>query len=369
MEFKRGFLPNEDPPSKLPEDYSDLERFSSQLNKLIINNRLREEVTNFSFPDFEKENDRMILERILTIMTFLTHAYVWQNEPSPVLPKQIAKPLVQVANKLCRKPVLTYASYALFNWERLDKNADISLNNVRILQNFLGGQDEDWFIMIHVVIEYQAGPAISALEAWLNNNAQATYLQDILRTVYSCLCSMNATLKRMPEKCDPYIYYRRVRPYLFGWKNNPSLKDGLIYEGVWNEPQFFRGETGAQSTIIPCLDAFFGIEHEDDPLKTYLLEMRDYMPVEHKNFLEKLEKKGSIRGLVISSNDKNIQELYNACIKEIEEFRTTHLNFASEYIFNQNQTYSNPTKIGTGGTPFMDYLKKHRDETLKALIT
>jgi indoleamine 2,3-dioxygenase len=45
-----------------------------------------------------------------------------------------------------------------------------------------------------------------------------------------------ATLGRMPERCDPYIYYRRVRPYIHGWKGNPALPEGLIYEGKgWYE--------------------------------------------------------------------------------------------------------------------------------------
>ena len=65
-------------------------------------------------------------------------------------------------------------------------------------------------------------------------------------------------MNRMPEKCDPFIYYNRVRPYIFGWKNNPATPQGVIYEEVdeYNgKPQLFRGETGAQSSIVPALDA------------------------------------------------------------------------------------------------------------------
>jgi len=46
------------------------------------------------------------------------------------------------------------------------------------------------------------------------------------------------------------IYFHRVRPYIYGWKNNPSLPNGLIYEGVLEyggQGQILRGETGAQS--------------------------------------------------------------------------------------------------------------------------
>jgi indoleamine 2,3-dioxygenase len=45
----------------------------------------------------------------------------------------------------------------------------------------------------------------------------------------------------MPEKCDPYIYYHRVRPFIFGTKDNPDLKKGLIYENQYNnKPQFLE---------------------------------------------------------------------------------------------------------------------------------
>ena len=31
---------------------------------------------------------------------------------------------------------------------------------------------------------------------------------------------VNLIFSRMPEKCDPYIYYHRVRPFIFGTKDN-----------------------------------------------------------------------------------------------------------------------------------------------------
>jgi hypothetical protein len=38
--------------------------------------------------------------------------------------------------------------------------------------------------------------------------------------------------------------------------------------------------------------------------------------------------------------------------------------YVASYIFRQAQTdANNPHAVGTGGTPFMPYLKKHRDET------
>ncbi|MEQ3648777.1 hypothetical protein [Hyphomonas sp.] len=36
----------------------------------------------------------------------------------------------------------------------------------------------------------------------------------------------------MPDPCDPYGYFHRVRPWIQGWKDNPALGDGLVYDGV-----------------------------------------------------------------------------------------------------------------------------------------
>jgi indoleamine 2,3-dioxygenase len=56
--------------------------------------------------------------------------------------------------------------------------------------------------------------------------------------------------------------------------------------------------------------------------------------------------------------------LYNDCVELVERFRSLHLEYAATYIFCQAQRNAkNPHAVGTGGTPFMQYLKKHRDET------
>ena len=59
--------------------------------------------------------------------------------------------------------MLSYASYALHNWRRLDPQKPIELGNVVLLQNFLGGLDEEWFVLIHIDIEAKAGPGLVGL--------------------------------------------------------------------------------------------------------------------------------------------------------------------------------------------------------------
>jgi len=80
---------------------------------------------------------------------------------------------------------------------------------------------------------------------------------------------------------------------IFGWAGNPALPDGVFYEGVakWEgHGQKFRGETGAQSAIIPSLDAALGVRFlGDEEFAEHLLQLRDYMPPKHRAFVERLE--------------------------------------------------------------------------------
>jgi indoleamine 2,3-dioxygenase len=107
-----------------------------------------------------------------------------------------------------------------------------------------------------------------------------------------------------------------------------------------------------------------GIGHKEDLLNAYLSEMRKYRPPAHREFLSSLEARGSVRPFVRYVNDASLTGLYNDCVELVERFRSLHLEYAATYIFRQAQRDAkNPHAVGTGGTPFMQYLKKHRDET------
>ena len=201
-----------------------------------------------------------------------------------------------------------------------------------------------------------------------------------LRGLVTAQTAMRDSLLRMTERCDPYMYYNRVRPYIHGWKNSPSLPNGLVYEGVetyGGQPQQFRGETGAQSSIVPCLDAGLGIVHTPDPLTVYLQEMRDYMPPRHRAFLQALEhgtddlSRSLLSGYVRDRKFRvpKLWTAYCACVDLLAQFREIHVGYADSYIHRQHQAHeSNPTAVGTGGTPFMTYLQKHLDETKQAIV-
>jgi indoleamine 2,3-dioxygenase len=371
------FLPQEQPLETLPAPFQAWENIAKGLAKFLLYDQFQKMILQLPpFPSSLLENEQQD-ERAMQILSYLGHAYVWINKNTPQrLPAILAQPWVELANKVGRLPVLSYASYALHNWKKLDHARPIELGNIALIQNFLSGVDEEWFILVHVDIEAKAIPivqsCIAAIAAVAENNSEVLHSElHIIATALEKIC---ATLDRMPEHCDPYIYYHRVRPYIHGWKNHPALPNGLIYDGVsqyQQQPQQFRGETGAQSSIIPTLDGLFGITHANDQLGAYLLEMRNYMPPAHRQLLEYVEQHSQIREFVKKNHATmpSLRELYNHNVQLIERFRQTHLSYAASYIQKQHQlSAGNPNAVGTGGTPFMQYLKKHHDETTTFLL-
>lgn len=372
VSLERGFLPAQDPLESLPGAFSVWDEVSAALPKLLVSTKTRDTIDRMPLIDAAGLQTEAELERAMVVLSYLGHSYVWFGKsPAERIPPSLAVPWAAVAERLGRPPVLSYASYALHNWRRLVPQEPVALGNIGLLVNFWGGADEEWFVLVHIEIEMQCGEAMQGAAEAVNaaQSQDAAAALSALQKVERSLARAHATLERMPELCDPYIYYHRVRPYIHGWKNHPVLTKGLIYDGVkrfGGAPQQFRGETGAQSSIVPALDAALGVSHQDDPLRPYLIEMQDYMPPQHRAFVRRLEAGPSVRGLVLALKDTNqaLRECYNACITWLEKFRGLHLQYAAQYIHAQAQKSAmNPNAVGTGGTPFIPYLTKHRDET------
>jgi indoleamine 2,3-dioxygenase len=365
-----GYMQNIDPVTSLPAGNEAWDEMGKNLPKYLMGSDFRKRVKElppFNIQTLKTEGE---IRRAMLVLSYIGMAYQWSDtNPAFVIPERLAKPWYEVGKLVGRPPILSYASYSIDNWYRLDKKGPIECGNIALLQCFLGGQDEEWFILIHIDIEKKAGKALKAIEeaqsAVVSNDVEK--LEKALTKMRDGIKAMYDVLARMPEKCDPYVYFHRVRPYIFGWKNNPALPDGVIYEGVdeyQGKGQKFRGETGAQSAIVPALDGVLGIEHERDELRDYLMEMRQYMPPKHVKFIEAVENGPSVRDFVFKQNNNSLKNVFNECVSLVADFRALHLEYAGTYIHAQAQkTPGNPSAVGTGGTPFMIYLRKHRDET------
>ncbi len=229
--------------------------------------------------------------------SFLVQAWVWgEPEPPAHLPANLARPIVALADRLGQAPLLPYSAYVLDNWARIDKagpdrarqhphGAELPRRRGRELVRHGPRGDRG-----------RSRRAARQRRSAGRRRPRARAMPRLARTL---LAEMDlaweriyAVFKRMPERCDPYVYFHRVRPYIHGWANNPALAgDGLVYEGVdkfAGKPQAFRGQTGSQSSIVPAMDALFGVRHSDDPLKHFLDELHQYRPVPHRRFIEDL---------------------------------------------------------------------------------
>ena len=88
---------------------------------------------------------------------------------------------------------------------------------------------------------------------------------------------------------------------------------------------------------------------------------------QHRRFIEDLAAQSRLRDFVGKVGSPGLTAAFNACIEQVARFRTRHLEYAASYINKQAGSIAgNDPDVGTGGTPFMKYLKKHRDESRAA---
>ena len=369
---ERGYLSTyEIDTVSLPDGFDEMLDAAASLSAIVTTGRTRHWLKQVGHPDMADFLASASDEQVRTAMvhySFLVQAYVWGEAEAPTtLPANLAVPICALGDHLDLPPLLPYSGYVLDNWYRLDKTGGVTLDNIAMHQNFLGGQDENWFVLIHVAIEAEAGRvlqlATELVEAAANHDAPK--VEELLTAMNTVWDAVNAHFDRMPERCDPYIYFQRVRPYIHGWKNNPALPDGLIYEGVAKydgKPQAFCGQTGSQSSIVPAMDALFQVMHESDPLREFLDELHAYRPVQHRAFIDAIREQSTLRDIA-KTQSQSVKDAFNACVEQVARFRSRHLEYAASYINKQASSGAgNDTDVGTGGTPFMKYLKKHRDE-------
>jgi indoleamine 2,3-dioxygenase len=352
--FDRGFLPADDPATEFPAGsaLSVLDELGRDLPSLLEDAHFREYARALTIPEWEDPELRVDTLRYLRLyyvrVGFLASAYVNQVDQAraTTLPGNLAMPLCTAARLLRRPAILSYDGYALYNWKRFNKNGPIALGNIDTIQNFVHMYDEHWFILVHVAIEAIAARILAAMARtarWIHDG-NAEGVSDELRAIASALEEQVAVLRRLPEKMDSTLYHRTFRPYIRFFEN-------VVYEGVSEAPMNFRGETGAQSSIMPCLVAFMKIPHQPSVLTDHLADMRRFMPVEHRAVIAEVEAMPPLRDIAPP-------DAFNAVLDQMAMFRETHYKWAQEYI---NRWTDDPR--GTGGTPYMSWLKQLIDET------
>lgn len=365
---KRGFLPTPDPIGHVTDPaLQNIEKLGADLPRLVHEQKFRAECADYlagktDWDTLAKFRGDADVERLFLLFSYFASAYIHAPgmPPTDRLPAAIAVPLVHLAQRVKRPPILSYASYCLHNWRRIDPAGPVSLDNLALSQNFSlpgdGKEDEDWFILVHVNIEAYASPALGAvrLAKKVMERDDDAAMQNLLEIIAGSMRVMNETLDLMPERCSPDVYFKKVRPYIFGFTN-------IIYEGCFdNAPQNYRGETGAQSSIVPTMLMALGIRHKNSLLTQHLEDMQNYMPAPHRQFIQE---QPSVRDFVIA-HGKPLHEPYNACLHELIAFRSRHFEYAVNYI---EKKVDNP--IATGGTPYVPWLRQLIEETKEHLLS
>jgi indoleamine 2,3-dioxygenase len=352
----RGFLPETDPLRAFPPDseFAALDELGRDLPSLLQDRAFRQYARTLNLPlwphNRRRPHDLAPLRLYYVRVGFLASAYVNQvgEPPATTLPANLAVPLYRACQLLRRPPILSYDGYALYNWKRFRQDGPIALGNIDTIQNFVHLYDEHWFILVHVEIEAIAARILDAIARvqMALTNGEAGAIDPSLWDIAAAVRAQVGVLRRIPEHMDPALYYKTFRPYIRFFEN-------VSYEGI--EPSAgmmnFRGETGAQSSIMPTLVAFMKIPHQPSMLTDHLADMRNYMPFEHRMLIECIEALPPVREVAS-------KEPFNAILEAIAEFRSVHYGWAQEYI---NQWTADPR--GTGGTPYMRWLDQLIQET------
>jgi indoleamine 2,3-dioxygenase len=379
-----GFLPTKAPMVKLPSTYSDLQNVLDAM-PVVLNEK---EFGLLHTPNaivapvlaiqnhveaIEKETDIFVLQALFRSYSFLASAYLLEpsyqqfkidgkyGKARNVLPKNIAVPFCKVADKLDVFAWLDYHyAYSLGNYRKLEATGDLNWENITMCNKFSGQPDEVGFIMLHVDINrYSAdlvGSVMQTLQALANGEK---IVAPFLEKNWETMKQMNIRRKEM-WKASRWQRYNDFRIFIMGVKGNTDLfGDGVTYEGVWEEPKAFRGQTGAQDDIIPMQDIFSGVifYYPENELTKYLLDLRLYRPkcVQHffsdlQSSMKAVHPKGLMGKLLENKDVKSLCFLLGI-LEEIYHFRNGHWQFVQKYIM-ANTKYA----IATGGTPITSWI-------------
>ncbi len=348
----RGFLPPYEPLRRLPPGFEPWEEIAADLSVRYLVGRIRADLAGLPELDPAPLQDGPEVERAMLLLGFFAGAYVHAaDSPAASLPPPLARPLLALSRRLGRPPILAYASLNMHNWRRLDPAGPIALQNVVNLLGVHGSTDETWFLTGAVAIEACGGeePARIVRAAIAAEARDADTVTSELERLTRTIGEITVLTERTREACDPYVFYRRVRPPYAGWS-----EPGVFYAGTdVAAPLVLAGASAAQSPLIQCFDAALSIEHPEAARSPHL-EMRRYMNPPHRRFVAAVERSGAIRRLAAAGHSRAVTDAYDAALDAFTQFRRTHLAVVTDYIARQADPGT--PALGTGGTDFGRFL-------------
>lgn len=296
------------------------------------------------------------------------------------IPAKLAVPLKLLADRLhYKQPLLDYAhAYALYNWKMPnDPNPEATTYNnddivtqanpiadVELIRKFHGCDDERGFILIHVAIVSRTHKQVAAYDTIYEGlkNQDRDMVNKGLEMHHAFLTDIRQLFANMWKYSAP-VSYLNFRTFIMGITGNDDIfPNGVIYEGCFdNKPQYYRGETGAQDSIIPATDSALGLEYPQNQLTEYLFQLRDYRPFHHQSYIEELKGKANqyeIKNFCLQDDTSSYLLLANQ--KLSAGFRHQHWAMVKKYIID-NIKYPK----ATGGTPITTWLPNQLGASLE----
>ncbi|KAF3761105.1 hypothetical protein M406DRAFT_93945 [Cryphonectria parasitica EP155] len=400
----RGFLPRANPIWQLPPEFQPLEdilqampvKTSSGEPGLLAKSKLGPTV-DADFPDLtwavDKYKENMpLMNALYRDYSFLLSAYLLEpcherflrGEPyglgRQTLPAVIARPMARVAELTGFLPFMEYAgSYALYNYRLEDPAKGMDYDNLRLIRAFEHGLDpkssEAGFVLVHIDMVKSSGPLVSGVvEALQAAHESREALNDAMRKMLGAMIKINATMETMWMKSKP-LDYTTFRTFIFGITSQSMFPNGVVYEGINDgKPMSFRGESGANDSMIPTMDNFLQIPMPETPLTEILKDFRKYRPSNHRAFLKHVRDRSievNMRefALQLSNADPKAEQdeevwesrrLWLQLLNQVRDFRWRHWCFGKEYILKMT---SHPT--ATGGSPIITWLPNQLSAVLR----
>lgn len=277
-------------------------------------------------------------------------------------------------------------SYALFNYRLEDPKAGMDYSNLRLIRAFENGLDptssEAGFVLVHVDMVKNSGPLVGGVMRCLDAAAagreqqqeqeqeqQRAELNAGLSAVLAALQKINGVMETMWAKSSP-MAYTSFRTFIFGITSQSMFPEGVVYEGLNDgKPLSFRGESGANDSMVPLMDNLLQIAMPDTPLTEILRDFREYRPSNHKAFLQFVRQRSLEVGLkdkvlALDNHDaddalRESRSLWIQVLNQVRDFRWRHWCFAREYILKRT---SHPT--ATGGSPIVTWLPNQLEAVL-----
>ncbi|EXJ66521.1 uncharacterized protein A1O5_10190 [Cladophialophora psammophila CBS 110553] len=410
-----GFLPCRSPLLRLPAQFNALSAILDDMPivkadgspGLLATFKLGPLIDSGALPDLTScvddlrtDTGDLDLEAITAVFrdySFLASAYLlepcwetWSKDHEAgyglgraVLPKCIASPLVKAADILDIPPFMSYAaSYALYNYSLVNPGIGASLyDNLRLIRAFERGLDpsssEAGFILTHIHMVQETGPLISGAVDLLsiieNSPNDVSSAVSAFQTMLSAMARIESHMEQMWTHSLPKDYLS-YRTFIFGITSQSMFPNGVVYQGSRygdSKPLYFRGESGANDSIIPLLDHLMEIPMPSNPLTEILRDFRSYRPKTHREFLAWVMSKSAEVGVrqycthhaslrnMKGNNEADEDEatalllptFYLKLLDHVRSFRWRHWLFAREYIIKRS---SHPT--ATGGSPIVTWL-------------